>query len=46
MLLEAEDLDLHVFGGAPHGFALRDRDGGHADRRMLAERWLHRRLGA
>ena len=38
------DLDLHVFGQAPHGFALRDRDGGHADWPMLAQRWFDRRL--
>ena len=38
------DLDAHVFGQAPHGFALRDLDGTQADWPGLAERWLGRKL--
>lgn len=41
----ALDLDAHVFGLAPHGFALRDLDGSQADWPGLAERWLARKLG-
>ena len=34
------DLDAHLFGTAPHGFALRERDGTHAAWPDLARRWL------
>jgi dienelactone hydrolase len=34
------DLDAHLFGAAPHGFALRDRDGTHAAWPELAGQWL------
>jgi dienelactone hydrolase len=34
------DLDAHIFGTAPHGFALRDRDGTHAIWTELAANWL------
>jgi len=34
------DLDVHVFGAAPHGFALRERDGTHAAWPELARQWL------
>lgn len=34
------DLDAHVFGAAPHGFALREKDGTHAAWPELARRWL------
>lgn len=37
------DLDAHVFGAAPHGFALRERDGTHAAWPRLAEEWLARK---
>jgi dienelactone hydrolase len=38
------DLDAHVFGRAPHGFALRDRAGSHALWPDLAADWLDRHL--
>jgi dienelactone hydrolase len=38
------DLDAHVFGKAPHGFALRDADGTHAAWPDLAADWLDRHL--
>ncbi len=34
------DLDAHVFGQAPHGFALRDTDGSHAAWPGLALQWM------
>ena len=34
------DLDAHVFGAAPHGFALRDREGTHSAWPQLAAAWL------
>ena len=34
------DLDAHVFGAAPHGFALRERDGTHSAWPHLAAAWL------
>ncbi|WP_172329324.1 S9 family peptidase [Mangrovicoccus sp. HB161399] len=39
------DVDAHVFGRAPHGFALRDRAGSHADWSGMALRWMERRMG-
>ncbi|MBE3637696.1 prolyl oligopeptidase family serine peptidase [Mangrovicoccus sp. HB182678] len=41
---EGLDADAHVFGRAPHGFALRDRSGSHADWPQLALAWMDRRL--
>ena len=38
-------VDAHVFAGAPHGFALRDRDGTHAAWTGLAADWIDRLLG-
>lgn len=38
------DLDAHIFGRAPHGFALRDTDGSHASWPDLAADWLSRKL--
>jgi len=38
------DLDAHVFGLAPHGFALRELDGTQAEWPGLAEKWLARKL--
>ena len=34
------DLDAHIFGTAPHGFALREKDGTHAVWPDLARQWL------
>ncbi len=34
------DLDAHIFGQAPHGFALRDKAGTHADWPNLAAAWM------
>ncbi|CAN5126463.1 alpha/beta hydrolase [soil metagenome] len=34
------DLDAHIFGTAPHGFALREKDGTHAAWPDLARQWL------
>ena len=34
------DLDAHIFGQAPHGFALRDTDGSHAAWPGLALQWM------
>jgi dienelactone hydrolase len=34
------DLDAHIFGQAPHGFALRDTSGTHRAWAGLAEAWL------
>ncbi|ESQ75674.1 S9 family peptidase [Asticcacaulis sp. AC402] len=36
------DLDAHIFGQAPHGFALRDHDGSHTLWPELARDWLER----
>lgn len=38
------DLDAHIFGQAPHGFALRDLKGSEGDWPGLAERWMRRKL--
>jgi dienelactone hydrolase len=38
------DLDAHIFGAAPHGFALRDRDGSHVAWTDLAEAWLNLKI--
>ena len=39
------DLDAHIFGQAPHGFALRDKTGTHAAWPKLAADWLKAKLG-
>ncbi len=38
------DLDAHLFGRAPHGFALRDRAGTHAAWPKLAAEWMAAKL--
>ncbi len=38
------DLDAHIFGQAPHGFALRDTSGRHAVWPELAAKWLESTL--
>ncbi|WP_370675095.1 alpha/beta hydrolase [Pleomorphomonas sp. PLEO] len=38
------DVDAHIFGTAPHGFALRDRAGSHALWPELAADWIDRHL--
>ncbi len=38
------DLDAHIFGQAPHGFALRDKTGTHAGWPKLAADWLRAKL--
>lgn len=38
------DVDAHIFGVAPHGFALRDRAGSHAQWPHLAADWIERHL--
>ena len=38
------DLDAHVFGQAPHGFALRDTSGTHRAWPRLAADWLEEKL--
>ncbi len=38
------DLDAHIFGQAPHGFALRDLHGSESDWPALAEGWIRRKL--
>ena len=38
------DLDAHIFGQAPHGFALRDKAGTHAGWPKLAADWLKAKL--
>lgn len=38
------DVDAHIFGQAPHGFALRDRGGSHAQWPALAAAWIEARL--
>ncbi len=40
------DVDAHVYGRAPHGFALRDRNGSHRDWAGTALRWMERRMAA
>ena len=40
------DVDAHIFGQAPHGFALRDRHGTHGMWAELAEDWIDRHLAA
>jgi acetyl esterase/lipase len=39
------DLDAHIFGQAPHGFSLRERDGTQAAWPDLAAAWMERKLG-
>jgi dienelactone hydrolase len=39
------DLDAHIFGQAPHGFALDNLDGTHAGWPELAADWIARKLG-
>lgn len=43
---ERLDLDAHVFGQAPHGFALRDLDGSQESWPDLAARWMKRKAGS
>jgi dienelactone hydrolase len=38
------EVDAHIFGTAPHGFALRDKSGTHASWASLAEQWIERHL--
>ena len=38
------DLDAHIFGQAPHGFALRDKNGTHAGWPVLAADWMKAKL--
>ena len=38
------DLDAHIFGQAPHGFALRDKAGTHAGWPQLAADWIAAKL--
>lgn len=38
------DLDAHIFGQAPHGFALRDKSGTHAAWPNLAADWMKTKL--
>lgn len=38
------DLDAHIFGQAPHGFALRDTSGTHRAWPALVEAWLTEKL--
>ena len=38
------DVDAHIFGAAPHGFALRDQAGSHALWPELAADWIDRHL--
>lgn len=38
------DVDAHIFGKAPHGFALRDTAGTHALWPVLAADWLKRKV--
>lgn len=40
------DLDAHVFGTAPHGFALRELDGPQGAWPRLAADWMARKAGA
>jgi len=41
---EGLDVDAHIYGKAPHGFALRDVDGTHATWTSAAADWIERRL--
>nr|WP_232793357.1 dienelactone hydrolase family protein [Caulobacter hibisci] len=41
----ALDLDVHVFGKAPHGFALRELDGTQGAWPELAARWMTAKAG-
>jgi len=43
---EGLDLDAHVFGAAPHGFALRELDGTQAAWPDLAAQWMARKAAA
>jgi len=38
------EVDAHIFGKAPHGFALRDKSGTHAAWTSLAEQWITEHL--
>lgn len=38
------DVETHIFPDAPHGFALRDRQGTHQAWSMLAENWIKEKL--
>lgn len=38
------DVDAHIFGTAPHGFALRDTSGTHSAWTSLAEQWITKHL--
>jgi dipeptidyl aminopeptidase/acylaminoacyl peptidase len=38
------DVEAHIFGQAPHGFALRDLQGTHDQWPALAARWMATRL--
>lgn len=38
------DVDAHIFGRAPHGFALRDADGTHGVWPQLAQQWMSEKL--
>ncbi|WP_316859329.1 prolyl oligopeptidase family serine peptidase [uncultured Cohaesibacter sp.] len=38
------DVDAHIYGKAPHGFALRNLDGSHALWPDLAKDWFNRKL--
>ena len=38
------DVDAHIFGTAPHGFALRETSGTHTAWTRLAEQWIERLL--
>ncbi len=40
------DLDAHIYGQAPHGFALRDKSGTHAGWPKLAAEWIAAKLAA
>ncbi len=39
------EVDAHIFGTAPHGFALRDKSGTHAAWIDLAKQWMEQHLG-
>ncbi|MFV0575928.1 MAG: alpha/beta hydrolase [Vibrio sp.] len=38
------DVEAHIFSDAPHGFALRDKNGTHENWPLLAERWIDKVL--
>ncbi len=46
MARQGKDVDLHVFGQAPHGFAFREKDGTQALWPVLAADWIKRHLAA